>query len=380
MIEETYGDRRLSSYDSVELILPDFAVSDEAVDEEVGRIASRHASTVTVDPRPIQPGDLVRICIETSESGHPFPGLTNKGVDVRLGVGALPRELEDGLTGHMPGDVVEVCFAYEDPATSSSTTGDVVGSSCCQDAVTEGEGPRTVELFSHVEVVGIRQLHVPELTDEWVRANIALSNSVGEFRDRTRRRLLEEKRRRHASRVEQDVIAEMGTRLVNDPPNDAVESLSEQLSKEFDAFLKQYDMDRTAYLATQSMTEDQLIERIRQDAYDRVSQDIALAAYACHYGIGLEDCDVDAMFSQPTPEKTYEARKRAEQTGEIAKIRDLALRAKAAEAATRRAVFKAFDGDDDGGFSVEVERRYEKLRAVRDHATSAPLLRRVGSR
>lgn len=372
MLEEKYGNHALRSYEPVELTLPVFSVTDEEVDGEVERIASYHATNVTIDPRPIRIDDMVRINIRTTEDGHPFPGLSRDSVDIQLGVGTLPYEIEAALLGRGIGDVVEVDFEYTDRSALSSGLGRSVDGGCGGERE-EGES-EVVDLHSSVTIRALRRLNVPEVTDQWVHDNIALSETVEEFRDRTRGKLLSKKRRLYVDRVEYDVVSEMGKRLVEDAPEEVVVSVAKQLSKEFDIFLRQHELDRGTYLAIQGMAESELLEQIQGDAHDRVSQDIALVSYASHFGIQLDDGDINVMFSQPTPERTYESRQRAEQTGEIDRIRDLAIRAKTAEVITRKAVFRTPDGGVDESFSGEVERRYAKLHAVRTHVTSEPLL------
>lgn len=376
MLEEKYGNHELRSYEPVELTLPDFSVTGEEVDGEVARIASCHATNVTIGPRPIRIDDMVQINIRTTEDGHPFPGLSRDSVDIQLGVGTLPYEIEAALLGHGIGDVVEVDFEYTDRSGISSGLGRSADGGCGSECE-EGES-EVIDLHSSVTIRALRRLNVPEVTDEWVHDNIALSETVEEFRDRTREKLLSKKRRLYVSRVEYDVVSEMGKRLVEHAPEEAVRSVAKQLSKEFDIFLRQHELDRETYLAIQGMAESEFLEQIQKDAHDRVSQDIALASYASHLGIQLDDSDINAMFSQPTPERTYESRRRAEQTGEIDRIRDLAIRAKTAEVITRKAVFRTLDGGVDDSFSGEVEKRYAKLHAVRTHVTSEPLLGRAG--
>ena len=81
------------------------------------------------------------------------------------------------------------------------------------------------------------------------------------------------------------------------------------------------------------------------------------------------------MFGEPTPERTYEARVEAEQSGQIDTFKDLALRAKVAELVTRDALFLTPDGAEDKGFKHEIDAKYRKQQMVRAHATSDPMLK-----
>lgn len=372
MIQEKYGDYELRSYDRVTLTLPDFSVSEQDVAAEMERIAARHATNVTVDPHPVRADDLVLMNIKTMEGDNPFPGLTHDNVDVQLGVGSLPEEAEVALLGHEVGDVVEAKFPYVDYSQVASEREAPADGGC---GTGEAGEPETVELVARMEVLALRRFVTPEITDEWVAKNIALTNTVEEFREKTASRLLKERRREYANNVEYLVMDEIGKRLKGELPAEVVNQVAKQMMREFDRFLEQYELDRSAYLAIQGLDDIAFAEQIDRDARDRVAQDIALASWATRYGIGLNDDDIDFMFGEPTPERTYEARVEAEQSGRIDTFKDLALRAKVAELVTRDALFLAPDGVEDKGFKHEIEAKYRKQQMVRAHATSDPMLK-----
>ena len=372
MIQEKYGDYELRSYDRVTLTLPDFTVSEQDVAAEMERIAARHATNVTVDPHPVRADDLVLMNIKTMEGENPFPGLTHDNVDVQLGVGSLPEEAEVALLGHEVGDVVEARFPYVDYSQVASEREAPADGGC---GTGEAGEPETVELVARMEVLALRRFVTPEITDEWVAKNIALTNTVDEFREKTASRLLKERRREYANNVEYLVMDEIGKRLKGELPAEVVNQVAKQMMREFDRFLEQYELDRSAYLAIQGLDDVAFAEQIDRDARDRVAQDIALASWATRYGIGLNDDDIDFMFGEPTPERTYEARVEAEQSGRIDTFKDLALRAKVAELVTRDALFLAPDGTEDKGFKHEIEAKYRKQQMVRAHATSDPMLK-----
>ena len=370
MIQEKYGHYHLKSYEPLTLTLPSFEVTEEELTAEVERIAARHATNVTVEPHPVQADDMLLIDIQTTEGRNVFPGLTHDSVDVRLGVGMLPAELEQALLGHEVGEVVEADALYLDYSQVAADKEVPADGGCGAHDVGE---PEPVSIHSVVKILAQRRHVVPEVTDAWVAENIALCETEAEFREKTRRRLRAERQRKYANEIEYRVIEELGGRLEDAVPHDAVEGVEKQLYREFDRFLERYDLDRPSYLAIQGVSDIEFAQQVAQDARDRVAQDIALASWATHFDVTIQDEDVDFLFGEPTPERTYEARVEAEQTGQIDTFRDLALRAKVAELIARDARYLAPDGSPDEGFGKAVERRYEKLRMVREHATGAPM-------
>lgn len=370
MIQDKYGEYKLSSYEPVTLTLPDFTVSEQEILAEMQRIASRHSTNITVDPHPVRADDLVLINIITKEGSSIFPGLTHDSVDVQLGVGALPEEIETAMLGHMVGDYVDATFNYTDYSQVESDREAPADGGC---GAGEAGEPEVVELTSHIEIKAIRKLEIPEVTDEWVAKNIALSNTVDEFRERTQKKLFDKRRRDYAYDIEKDIMREIGKRLDEEPPSDVVDKLMKQMLRELDRFLEQYEMDRATYLATQGLDDITFAEQIQRDARERIAEDIALASWATHFGIKLDDKDIDFMFGEPTPERTYEARVEAEQSGQIETFKDLALRAKVTEDITRNAVFLKPNGGEDKSFEDEIQMKFKKLEMVRNHATAAPM-------
>lgn len=372
MILEKFGDYQLSSYELPTIVLPDFTVSEKDVSDEMERIAFRHSTHATVDPHPVRADDMVLIDIDTKDGQNPFPGLTHESVDVQLGVGSLPEEIEVAMLGHEVGDTVEANFLYTDYSQVASERETPADGGC--GAGETGE-PEEVELASRVKILAIRKFITPDITDEWVKKRIALTDTVEEFSQKTAQKLIKQKRREYANNVEYVVIDEIGKRLVGEPPAEVVKNVTKQMIREFESFIEQYDMDRASYMAIQGLDDLAFAEQVKQDARDRVSQDIALASWATHFAIEIDDDDIDFVFGEPTPEKTYEARVEAEQSGRIDMFKDLALRAKIAEDITRHTVFLNAARDEDEGFKQEIEMKYHKQHMVRNHATSDPMLK-----
>lgn len=371
MIQEKYGTYELSSYDPIRLVLPNFDVSDEAITAEMERIAARYATNRDIEPHPINANDIVRIDIRTTEEGGIFPGLTHEDVDVQLGVGMLSEELEHALLGHEVGDVVEADYMYTDMTQVASDRETPADGGC---GAGESGEPEEIELHSVVKVKALRTFVVPQIEDAWVAERIGGARTVDEFRAMTAKRLKREHQREYVNSVEYKVIEELGHRLVQAPPQDAIERIEQQMLREFDRFLEQYELDRPSYMAIQGLTDLQFADQVAKDAHDRIAQDIALASWATHNKVELTDEDIDFMFGEPTPERTYEARVEAEQSGQIDTFKDLALRAKVAEMLTRNAIYIDADGNVDENFKQAVNLRYEKLQKVRDHATSDPMM------
>jgi FKBP-type peptidyl-prolyl cis-trans isomerase (trigger factor) len=360
-----FKDYSLSSYEPVRVVVPDFSPATAEVAAEMRRVAERHASSRRIERNIVQPGDCVRVNIKTCENDSPYPGLTRDGIDITLGIGMMPQDFEAALIGRGTGESFSVTYMMEgQTATPEAEENQCTGS----DKQLKG-----IELVSQVQVIELREQVLPEINDEWVASHIALSGSVAEFREKTAAKLAAKKRQAFLKTLPYQVTSELGSRLEQDIPDDVVEMLTKQMAAEFQRFLAEHELDLDAYLASQRTTAEEQEQQMREDALERITQDVALMAYARYHNIISTNEDVDALLSQPTPEKTREARSQAIQAGELRQLQDLALRAKTSEFATTHAQYVKPNGDPDEEFAQAVAHWAEKQQAARSHRVAKPM-------
>lgn len=375
MYETQFSDFRLSTYQAVRIDLPPFAVTSEEVQTDMRRIALRHATTVAINPRDVKADDMLRIDICTTEDGKEFGGLTKKSVDIQLGIGTLPEELEIALLGHRPGDTVTAAYSLKAQGAGPGLQNDPDPARVC--GTTDNDGA-SGQLVSTVEILELRELVAPDLTDEWVKEHIALADTVEQFYERTARRLASDKKKQYLAQAPYLVMEQLGNRLLGEVPAGVIQSLVQQLDTEFKRFLEQQKLDLETYLRSQRTSRDDYYAHLYIDAEQRIRQDIALMSYARYHGLAVTDQDVNASFLLPTPEKTSEARQNADQSGLTSVFRDLALRSKSAEHATRNSIFVDANGEEDKQFSEDLVLMFHKQQAVREHATAAPMRAQLG--
>ncbi|MDR0500569.1 MAG: hypothetical protein LBG97_04915 [Coriobacteriales bacterium] len=381
MTTTTTEDYHLSSYEPVRVKLPSFDVRAEDIQAEMQRIALRHAATKKIEDRAVVFGDVVRIDIVTTADGKEFGGLTRAGIDVQLGIGVLPQEVEVALIGKMPGNTIIISYDYSYiQANYADGSGkDHAGKDPAKTCGTTDNDTAYDKLESTVTIHELREFVVPELTDDWVDTHIALLKTVDEFYDATKKRLMRAKKRKFLAEVSHIVMSQLGERFIGKLPEDSVKWLAEQMKKEFERFLGEQQLDLESYLLSQGMSKEKHNELLLADAKERIRQDLALLAYARHFGLTVTDDDINANFLQPTPEKTFAARADANQSGSIGIFKNLSMRAKAAEYATQQGEFVDANGKLDKQFYSDVTQMYANQQAVRAHTTALPTTLKLGA-
>ena len=104
----TYPEVELGTYKGlkVEKVIP--VVTDEEVDEEIGRMADRNARVVAVEDRAAENGDITTIDFEGFVDGVPFDGGKAEGHTLALGSNQFIPGFEDQIIGHNVGDEFDV--------------------------------------------------------------------------------------------------------------------------------------------------------------------------------------------------------------------------------------------------------------------------------
>ena len=157
------------------LEVPEAAAAAEVTDEYVESIIESNldatAEEVDIADRASQEGDWTNIDYTGYIDDVAFDGGAAEGVDLQIGAGGFIGAcgdyagFEDQLIGHMPGEEFDIMVQFAD-----DYNGDVAGK---------------VARF-HIVMNSLYERQVPELTDEWVQANSADSQTVDEYREEIR--------------------------------------------------------------------------------------------------------------------------------------------------------------------------------------------------
>lgn len=301
----------LSSYDPVSITLPEPAVSDAEVDEQLYRFAQSRATYEKVEDRHVEPTDFVFVSLETTKDGEPFKGLTTEGQMIKLGSGHMPEGFEREIASMSAGETKT--FDFEGPSFELDENGE----------------PKNDTFTTTVTIREIRQQVIPAITDAWVAANIPGFNTVPEFANTVRTQMQADR----ATEVEHmkhfACASTLAKRLEGHIPDDLFEMGIAQTHQMFEMDLKRQGLTKEAFMQQRGLDEQRLNMELLMQAREMLAQGLALDALAEHLGLTLEDSDLDEVFGGNTPEETAAARKACEDAGQMPQAREAALRGKA---------------------------------------------------
>ena len=180
---EVFPDFELGEYRRLQVLPPEPVVTDDAVDDYIEWLRSRHGSYRNLDPRPIRDGDTVRVVLEGT-SGGGKPEIERHETSLVVGHRETLADYSDALRGLSPGDITEFDVNYPEDTANEELAGKT--------------------LRCRVEVEGISELELPDLDDEFAKDVDDSFDSLEALKADIRKRM-QEHRQREALQIAQSL-------------------------------------------------------------------------------------------------------------------------------------------------------------------------------
>ncbi|HKF75418.1 MAG TPA: trigger factor [Candidatus Dormibacteraeota bacterium] len=249
-------------------------VDDERVEDRLLELRDRLAEVEPVD-REAQVGDLVVADLRVLVDGREVPSEARTATEVELREGVVIPELLAAVPGHRVGEVAAADVTLPEEHSNPDLRG----------------RPARLE----VAVQGVKQKHVPELTDE-----IAAELSGGEqttaagLRDAVRRDLEEQARRIDELAFEQAAVKAVVDASQVELPVALVDREVEHRLEEMERSLQRRGLRLDRYLQYVDKSAAQYREEIRPDAESRVRVDLVLDQLGRRFETSPSDDEVRA--------------------------------------------------------------------------------------
>lgn len=146
---DTSGYVTLGEYKGMDLALEEPEIPEEYLESYIQYVLTNNPEYVDITDRAVQTGDVVNIDYEGKLDGVAFAGGTAQGADLTIGSGQFISGFEDGCIGMEIGQTRDVEARFPDPYKNNP---DLAGKTA---------------VFT-VTLNGIREVKIPELTDEYV--------------------------------------------------------------------------------------------------------------------------------------------------------------------------------------------------------------------
>jgi trigger factor len=330
----------IPGYQGLEVTVPSLEVTDEEIDEQIDRLRATSGALVAI-ARPAHDRDQVTIDLHGTRSGATADD-ESKDLDAtdflyEVGSGGVAPELDEKLRGARPGDI----FRF-----------------------TSSVGPEGESVSFQVLVKEVKELVLPEMTDEWA-AEASEFGTVGELKDDLRARL----RERHVARarfaLEQrglDALVELVTeeiplQLVDEEFRERIHDLGHRLDSQ--------GIGVADFVRATGQSETEFLGGLREAAMRSVKADLALRALADAESIEATDEDVDeelAAMARRLEMDVDQVRDRLERSSRLSTVRSDRRKAKALRWLVDHVELVGDDGEPVSREELEVHEDEEEAR------------------
>ncbi|MBE6110457.1 MAG: trigger factor [Erysipelotrichaceae bacterium] len=251
---------KVGDYKALEYKVEDYTVTDDEVNEEIGRMQNQYAD-MEVKEGEAENGDTVNIDYKGLKDGVAFDGGTANGYDLELGSGSFIPGFEEQLIGVKAGDEKSLNLSF--PADYHAE--DLAGA----------------EVVFEVKVNEVKTKSIPALDDDFAKElNIKGVETVEDLNKNVRERLETRKKNDAENKAQNDLMEAFAEIVDVDIPDvmieDEVQGQINQLANQ----LQQYGMSLTSYLQMMGQSADDLKASYRDQAAKTVKIRLGLEAVA----------------------------------------------------------------------------------------------------
>jgi len=267
------------AYDDLAVEVPDLAVTDDEVAEQVEALRERFATLNDVD-RAVQDGDVVTLDLVASRDGETVEGGELSGYSYTVGSGQLIDGVDEALAGLKTGE--------EKTFTSTLLGGDNAG--------------EDVEVL--VRVTGVKEQELPALDDEFAQTASEF-DTVEELREDVRARLERGKRLEQAAAARDAVLESFLERAEIPLPEAGVDAEIAGRRQEIEQQLMYAGLTMEQYLDNEKQTVDEFDADLEKRVRDAMAAQFLLDEVAKKEQIGVDQAEL-----------TQHLMRRAQQSGQ----------------------------------------------------------------
>lgn len=268
---------KLGDYKELHVEKEAVEVTDEAVEEQVQGLRSRHAKMVEAgEGAVIEKGDFAIIDFAGTVDGEPFSGGEGKGYPLEVGSNSFIPGFEDQLVGLKKGDSTDVDVTFPEEYFVKELAGK--------------------QAIFKVNVQDVKRKELPELTDEYVAAN-SDCKTVEELRASYKERMQKAAENNAQIAYEKALIDLAVANAEFEVPEIMIEDRVTQMIDEMRMSLEARKLTLEQYMQYSGIDMKQLRERQHDAAVENVKTDLVLDAIAKAENIQVSMEDVDSELS-----------------------------------------------------------------------------------
>ncbi len=270
-------DVEIGSYKGLKIKSYEYNVTDEDVEKEAEKILLSKAEDVDVTDRPCKGGDVVTLDFSGSVDGVKFPGGTAEDYDLELGSGAFIPGFEDQVEGMSVGEEKNIDVTFPEDYQADDLKG--------KKAVFE------------IKLKAIKGKKMPELTDEFVKAN-AGAETVADYKAKCRERLERQAATRSLNETENSILKAICDTSKAEIPDALLQQEIDKLVQDFSYRLMYQGIKLDDYIKYMGVTMDDFRAQFTGSATSRVMSTLVIDKIVRLENIKAEPEEVDAKIAE----------------------------------------------------------------------------------
>lgn len=270
-------DVEIGAYKGLKIRSYEYNVTDEDVEKEAAKILQSKAETVDVKDRACKGGDIVNIDFSGSVDGVKFPGGTAEGYDLELGSGAFIPGFEEQVEGMSIGEEKDINVTFPENYQSEDLKGK--------------------QAVFAIKLNGIKEKKLPELNDEFVKAN-AGCETVDEYKNKCRERLERSAATRSLNETENSIVKAICDTSKAEIPDAMIESEIDKMVQDFSYRLMYQGLKLEDYLKYMNISMESFRGQFKESAKERVMSTLVIDKIVRTEGIKAEPEEVDAKIAE----------------------------------------------------------------------------------
>ncbi|QUH24730.1 trigger factor [Serpentinicella alkaliphila] len=267
----------IENYKGIEVEKKEYNVQEEDVQNELDMLVQNSARMVSVEDRPVKNGDMVIIDFKGMVDDVQFPGGTAEKQTLTIGSGHFIPGFEEQLIGANIGDDVVVNVTFPEKYHSEDLAG--------KDAV------------FHVKIHEIKEKELPTVDDEFAK-DVSDFDTIEELKADIKNKLVEAAENKEKQEFENAVINAIASKVELNVPNAAIEKQIDQMIREFAFSLSYQGMKLETYYQITGTNEEDLRSQMREDAANRVKNDLVVDKISKLENIEVTEEDLNAEFEK----------------------------------------------------------------------------------
>jgi trigger factor len=237
---------QLPGYKGIEVTGISEEVSDDEIQKQIDNLRSNYATLEPVeDNKTISRGDFVILDFDGKIDGRDFEGNSAQDYTLEVGSRTLFEEFEDALLGMKQGEKKEIKLTLPDSIANKDLVGKVAD-------------------FS-INIKELKRKVLPEIDEEFLK-NLGEYKNLDEFKEYLKGRIKEQKQKIRRDRMITDIIKNLVENSKFDAPEPMINNRVRHVLEEFEKDLKENKVNRSDYLKSINLTEEQFRNDIKQSA------------------------------------------------------------------------------------------------------------------